>query len=311
MSVGTVPGPVRLAEPEDREEWLAARRQGIGASEIAAVLGISPWESPFSLYHRKVNGWEMEASDEMRAGLILEDAITQWWSIQYIDRGMHARRAGLYAHPGRPWQLATPDRLVYAPREDRPSVGHLVAVLELKYVAYSWDGWGEPGTDDIPVYYRTQVLWQCDVMGVDEWFLAALGPGGFRCYQGRRDEKDLTVMREAGRRFMARIDADDPPPVDGHTATLAAVKRLHSDLTDETAEVPAEVAALYRRTGALKKQAERLHSSAEAKLRAAMGDAARAEHDGAFVASRSIYQVAESVRKGYTVDRLNPARSKK
>jgi putative phage-type endonuclease len=303
--------PVRLAEPDDRADWLAARRQGIGASEIAAVLGISPWESPFSLYHRKVNGWEVEASDEMSAGLILEDAITHWWSIQHIDHGLHARRAGLYAHPERPWQLATPDRLVYAPREDRPAVGHLAAVLELKYVAHSWDGWGDADTDDIPVHYRAQVLWQCDVMGVDEWFLAALGPGGFRAYRGRRDEKDLIVMREAGRRFMARIEADDPPDVDDHRATLAAVKRVHSELVDEIAEIPAEVATLYRRAGALKKQAERLHASAEAKLRVAMGSAARAEHNGAFVASRSIYEVAESVRKGYMVDRLNPARSKK
>ncbi|MDQ3578214.1 MAG: YqaJ viral recombinase family protein, partial [Actinomycetota bacterium] len=34
-------------------EWHAARAQGLGGSEIAAVLGLSPWESRFSLWHRK------------------------------------------------------------------------------------------------------------------------------------------------------------------------------------------------------------------------------------------------------------------
>ena len=29
-----------------REEWLARRRSGIGGSDVAAVLGLSPWKSP-------------------------------------------------------------------------------------------------------------------------------------------------------------------------------------------------------------------------------------------------------------------------
>ena len=35
------------------EEWLAARADGLGGSEVAAVLGLSPFESRFSLWHRK------------------------------------------------------------------------------------------------------------------------------------------------------------------------------------------------------------------------------------------------------------------
>jgi putative phage-type endonuclease len=34
-------------------EWHAARRNGVGGSEIAAVMGLSPYESRFSLWHRK------------------------------------------------------------------------------------------------------------------------------------------------------------------------------------------------------------------------------------------------------------------
>lgn len=323
-----------LANPEHREEWLAARRQGIGASEIAAVLGISPWESPFSLYWRKIHGWEIDVTDEMRAGLLLEPAIAEWFTTECDPHeNLHVTDGGLYAHRDRPWQLATPDRLIRQPcprcdgdgdvplgftgeSDTCPDCGgwghgEVDAVLELKFVAHSWDGWGEAGTDDIPVHYRAQVLWQCDVMGVGEWFLAALGPGGFRSYRGHIDEKDLRVMRAAGQRFMDRIAANDPPPLDDHSATLVAVKRLHPDLTDDVAEVAAETAALYRRACQLVRSAERLKASAEAKLRTAMGSARRAEHDGAFVASRSIYGVAESVRKAYIVDRLNPARERK
>lgn len=325
----------REARP-DNDRWHDLRRQGVSASEIAAVLGISPWESPFSLYWRKVNNWQTEANDDMATGTRVEPVVADWWAdTQDPHENLAVVPAGLYAHPERPWQLATPDRLIYqnlcACDPDVLCVCDtaldgwpLLAVLECKWTA-SWDGWGDPGTDDIPVYYRAQVLWQCDVMGVDEWHLAMLGPGGFRAYNGRRDEKDLTVMREAGRRFMARLAAGDPPDVDEHTATLATVKRLNPDLVDAEQEISATTAAGYRRARALKAAAQRLCDRFEARLRAEMGANRVAVHDGAKVASRSIYdttridttrlraehpEVAAAYATTSTTDRLTPARSK-
>jgi putative phage-type endonuclease len=316
-----------------RDEWLAARRQGIGASEIAAVLGISPWESRFSLHWRKRNGWEIDASDEMSAGTRLEPAIADWWADEHDPHeNLAVIGAGLYAHPERPWQLATPDRLVcfgdcdwcdgaglrLSPDGDEHRCQGCggdgvqyppVAVLECKYVAHSWDGWGNPGTDDIPVYYRAQVLQQCDVMGVGEWHLAALGPGGFRAYRGVRDERDLRVMRAAGAAFMADLEAERAPDLDSHTATLAALKRLHPSVEDRDVDVPVDLAEGYRRARALKARAEAVVDGYEARIRAAIGGGRRAKCNGRLVASRSVYD-----RKPYevgpaTIDRLNPGRS--
>jgi putative phage-type endonuclease len=290
-----------LSPDTDREAWLAARRKGIGASEIAAVLGISPWESPFSLYHRKVNGWEVTETEIMRTGTLLEPVIADWWIAQTDGWLMNP---GLMSHPDRDWQLATPDRLWCTERK-------LEGVLECKWVAQSWDHWGEPDTDDVPVHYRAQVQWQCDVVGAEHWYIAALGPGGFRSYEGHRDEKDIAVMVEAGRRFMARIEASDPPPLDDHHATLATVKRLHPDLDDTEAQIPPDIAAGYRRACAMERTAKRVKARYETRLREAMGRARRATSGGTFVASRSIYEVDEHTVKAHTVDRLNPARGAK
>ncbi len=323
MSAPTVAraAPVLLACGDDRGEWLAARRNGIGASEIAAVLGISPWESPFSLYWRKRNGWEIEANDEMSAGTRLEPAVALWWADQHPGYVVHG--AGLYAHPLRPWQIVTPDRLVCDPQmhdnpfPDDPTYPYshadafTLAVLECKWVAYSWDGWGRPGSDEIPVHYRAQALWQVDVMGVDDWYLAALGPDGFRDYHGRRDETDLRVMREAGARFMARLAGDDPPDVDEHTATITTLKRLHPSVDhDGVVEVDADLAAGYARARALKARAAGLCDRYEARLRAALGPARRAMCGGRLVASRSVFDRAGYTVAAATIDRLNPGRSK-
>lgn len=346
--------PVLLTPPgADRGAWLAARRQGIGASEIAAVMGISPWDSPFSLYWRKREGWEVEATEEMRVGTLVEPAVADWWAeTQDPHENLYVVPAGLVASAERPWQLATPDRLVCLPcaQCDGTDVGETrhyhggaldgytevhscgycqggagkpVAVLECKWTG-AWHGWGEPETDDIPVYYRAQVQWQCDVMGVDEWYLAVLGPGGFRAYQGRRDERDLSIMRTAAEAFWKRVQAGDAPDVDEHSATLGALQRLHAlgdgelDLADVVDRDEAvRFAEGYRRARALRAKADALVDRFEARIRSHLGDKHhRLVLGKKLIASRSVYeQSGDSAELTAlegdwpTVDRLNPGRS--
>ena len=307
-------------------EWHEARRHGIGASEIAAVLGISPWESPLSLYWRKREGWEVEETEQMRTGRILEPAIAEWaaGALDCDATGRVLVPCSLMAHPDRPWQLATPDRILRqgvpcgpcdygVMAECRCGETEPIAVVELKWTS-TWDGWGDDGTDDIPVHYRAQVLWQCDVVGVGEWYLAALGPGGFRLYSGRQDPGDLAVMVEAGRRFVERLERGDPPPIDDHHATVAALRRLHPDLDDVEATVPDQIAAGYLRAVRMARLAERVKQRYEAELRAAMGSAHRAvTADGRRVATRVITDIPEQTitRAAHRRDYLLPPRERK
>lgn len=319
--------------PPTDPEWLAARREGIGASEIAAVLGISPYESPFSLYWRKVHGWQIEDAPQLEAGRRAEPMIADWFA-DTMDphENLVVRPAGLYQHAERPWQLATPDRLVHMVCSGCDGAGGArwcdgpgglctdclatglgsppVAVLEVKH-PYSWDGYGETGSAEIPVHYRAQVLWQLDVLGVPEGYLAAYSRHEFRWFRIRRDERDLVVMRAAGQRFMDRLASGEPPDIDEHRATLAALKRLHPTVDPDAkpAEVHIDLAEGYRRARAAKARAEALVDRYEARIRTAIGGGQKALCNGRLVASRSVYD-----RKPYevgpsTIDKLNPGRS--
>jgi hypothetical protein len=98
------------------DRWYELRRQGITASEIAIVLGISPYGSPFSLYWQKLNDWRDDGNAYTSAGRHLEDAIADWWMAECDPlENLFAVPGGLYAHRERPWQLATPDRLLHLP----------------------------------------------------------------------------------------------------------------------------------------------------------------------------------------------------
>lgn len=43
-----------IIRPKDREEWLQVRKSGIGSSEVATIVGLNPWETPYQLWRRKV-----------------------------------------------------------------------------------------------------------------------------------------------------------------------------------------------------------------------------------------------------------------
>jgi putative phage-type endonuclease len=328
--------PPHEATPAN-DAWHKLRRDGISASEIAAVLGISPWESPFSMYWRKVHGWGVEVTDEMRAGTRAEPVICQWYEDECDPHeNLAMRRAGLYSNTARPWQLATPDRLVHmacascdgtgnggwaAPYgcEDCLSTGlgsPVLSLVEAKYVVHGWDGWGEPGTDDIPVYYRAQCLQQLDVLEVDDVQVAAWHGAEFRHYTVRRDEKDLRVMRAAGERFMARLADNDPPPIDEHAATIRSLKALHPSIEDIDLEVPVAFAEGYRRARALSSRVEAVKDRYEARAREMLGNARRLKCNGHLVCSRSIYDQSGDTAElltldgeESTVDRLNPGRA--
>lgn len=288
------------------ERWYEIRRGGITASEIAIVLGISPYGSPFSLYWQKLNDWRDEGNSFTSAGRHLEDAIADWWA---ADSGVDAARelvchpAGLYANAERPWQLATPDRLLCDgqmhdnPFPDDPFYWHdhplenVTALLECKWVAYSWDGWGEEGTDEVPVYYRAQALWQLDTLGVDEVHFAVLGPGGFRAYLVRRDEDDLAVMRAAGQAFHDRLESGEAPDLDGHSATVTALRKVHESVGEGDVQVPLELAEEYRLARLARNEGDKRVAECEARIRDALGsEFKRAVYGKRLVASRSVFE---------------------
>ncbi len=74
--------PLVLVETADlsREEWLAYRRQGLGGSDAASVLGISPFRTAMDLYYDKRN---LPIEDDegnwvaMEVGTLLEDLVAR------------------------------------------------------------------------------------------------------------------------------------------------------------------------------------------------------------------------------------------
>jgi putative phage-type endonuclease len=292
-----------LIETASEAEWLAARRQGVTASEISVVMGLSPYDSPFALYHRKRGDLpDVDDSDAMERGRILEPYIAEKFAKLRPEFIVTGDGRQLYAHPDRPWQMATPDRILQdsetyglAERDDVIGIEN-IAVLETKTDAGGDDGWGDEGTDQIPVHYRCQVLWQMDVLGVTAAYVAMLPMRSWklRVYELTMDYfavEDLKIMRREAERFLARTANDDPPDVDWRPQTGAALKYLNPSVEQIDVTIGRRLAISYRAAVRRAAEAEQRKELMTNRMLAAIGTGRRAIEAGTdeVVATRSVY----------------------
>lgn len=279
IGTGELVGQFEVASPE----WHAARANGLGGSEIAAVLGLSKWESPLSLWLRKAQQIPLDDEDksEMEAGRRLEPVICEKFADAH-DLGGLLQPAATYRHADRPWQIANPDRFVY------DLDGNVVAILEAKFAIYD-EEWGEQGTDQIPPYYLAQTRWYLDVFGLDTCYVEVFigSQGEFREYVVKADPMDQEFLRDAGGAFVQSIAAGERPAVDGHDETYRAIRALHPGLErGMDVELSTETFTAYLEAKRMEKATKAANNYASSLVLEEMGDAHRAVYAAEVVAHR-------------------------
>jgi putative phage-type endonuclease len=227
----------------DRQEWLEARRKGIGATDAAAILGLSRWRTAIDVYEDKLGiSPEKPATPAMQWGLALEDAIADAYQ---AETGRRVRRGGLRrAHHVRDFpMLATIDRLTHL--SDEP-----VRNVELK-TSRSDDGFADrDGWRDVhpslrvPAAYYVQVQHQMEVLDVDVSDVAVLfGGSDFRIYEIPRDrEYGVDLRVEEGAFWRDHVLRGIYPPAGADD--LANLARRWSRSTDDERVATSEQAVL-------------------------------------------------------------------
>lgn len=246
---------------------------GIGASEIAAAVGLNRYHPPLSLWLDKTGRTSgFDGNEATWWGHVHEPGIRR----KYIERhqvAMYVPAESLY-HPTLKWMRATPDGIVVDVSTGPP---RWLYCVQMKAPGgrqmYRWPESGEIA--DVPIEYLCQVAQECTVTDLPRCDLATLLTNNdYREYTYHRDvdfERDLT---EAGAEFWACVERDEPPPVDASKAwadyleeqAARAVKRgviaPRSPTTDQLAadlyEAHREKVRALERFDGLKHQAEQV-----------------------------------------------------
>lgn len=254
-------------------EWLKI----MSASKIAAVLGLSPWESRFSLYHRMTGMVGDDSNDSTRRGHYLEAGILAWFADQHPD--WQIAKTGTWLHEERSWQAATPDSLAILP-------DGTTELVEAKTHA-EMDKWGEPGTDNVPVYYRAQAMWQLDTLGLKRCHLAVLMPFlTFQPYIIDYNPAEAALLREAATEFLDDIANGNRPAIDDSDVTYQVIRQLHPEVDGTDKEIPGYLASAYRRACENYTQAKRDKQGLTSEITDTMGSARYATWQGERIAMR-------------------------
>lgn len=243
-------------------EWLKV----ITASKVAAILGLSPWDSPRSMWHKMRSDIPRDEQNKVQArGHYLEPAIIAWWRDEHPEYPRLEVKP-VYRLDG--WAAATPE--LAAAGDGVPDV-----LVEAKSVRDLDEPWGEPGTDLIPAYYLAQVYWQMHLSGVRRTFVPVIGPFlDFYEYVVDYDEALGADLEARCRAFYESLQSDVPPPLDDTTATYDAIRKLHPDIdNDATVQLTAEEACEYVEAMNGRREAEARERAAKSQVIDRMGDA--------------------------------------
>ena len=131
------------------------RINSIGSSEVASVLGVSPYRSPYQLWDEKTNGSTFEGNKYTKAGTILEPAVIEFFrqatGADILPGFVDDIR---YTHPSVSIATATPDRLYVRMKEGQAIRG----ICEAKTTQINIQS-----EDEVPPSWFCQAQYQAEV----------------------------------------------------------------------------------------------------------------------------------------------------
>ncbi len=193
-----------------------SRKEGLGGSDIGALLGVSPFKTPLQLWQEKItpNDQDRDAL-HLRFGQHLEpfiadeyERVTGQQTLEHSQAIYHPKHDFMYAHI---------DRLVVSPGQPAWIDGAINTdlLLECKTAhAFAKDEWGEIGTDQIPAHYFLQCIWYLAITQCQRIDVALLlGNQDFRIYHVTRDlDLEEAVLQKACHFWHEHVLKRIPPP---------------------------------------------------------------------------------------------------
>lgn len=270
-----------IIRPKDRTEWLKYRESGIGSSEVATIVGLNPWETPYQLWRRKV-GLDAPKQENfaMKAGHYLEDAVSLFWQDETGQQVIKSSAGDwLIRDDERPYLQVSPDRTYWL--TDMPHSNENKGILECKTTQMTID------EDDIPKHWFVQVQYQLGVAGYQHGSLAWLTQGRNFGYKDLAFVPDFFawLVEEVDKFWVDNIQAKQEPTAANVQDILLKYNR-HTD--GKIVEVNDDIFAAYQDLKAVKDELsaiEEKKAALEEKIKLGFGDAEAISYDGQTLAT--------------------------
>jgi putative phage-type endonuclease len=273
-------------------EFIKERLTGLGGSDMAAVLGLSPYKSAVDVWLEKTGrAVPLEASLQMRFGNYAEEFVAR----EYCDATGRAvqRFNPMLRHPDFQMVIGHVDRLVVP--EGAKIAAHKREIrtdrlLECKtasaFAAGNAAEWGPAGTDNVPTQYLVQIAVYAALTGCQYADLAVLfGNQELRVYNLRRDlELEREILARAAEWWKRHVEADIEPEPANESDVLKLYPRDNQMMCEATPEVAQAVIRLSEIKGEIKILEEAEQAQRDA-ITSHMGEAGVLTYQGATLAT--------------------------
>ena len=194
--------PILSNIEENRGEWLKLKQHAVGSSEIAAVVGLSPYKTAIQLYDDKLKNRQIEDNENMARGRERETIILE--KFVGITGFAHKQPFAIYSYDETNTLLASPDSFLYE------KVSKTYGICEVKspqfFTAKNWDG--VP-----PEMYQLQLQWQLGIIGLKWGYIAwEKGEDGpIESFRVEYDEPLFLDLVDKARKFIKCLQTSTPP----------------------------------------------------------------------------------------------------
>lgn len=206
---------ITITDYPNRDEWLRARGNSIGASEIGIVLGESKYKTPYELYREKIGEAPavIVSSDRLTYGTKAEQYIRELFKLQYEKKfTLQYNQFGIWKNSKYPYLHCTLDGYLTDIETNEKGIWECKTCWIKKKEDY--DSW----KNSIPQTYYLQLLQQLAVTEADfAWLTAQLilpdGGSDIRHYKIRRDkvQEDIDYVVTEAEKFYKCIKYKTPP----------------------------------------------------------------------------------------------------
>jgi predicted phage-related endonuclease len=281
-----------------------ARHKALGGSDAAPALGLSLWTSSYDLFEEKIADAPVPNEDP-KPWLIWGELIEPLLRQQYTAATGHpVTDVGdeTFRHPGVDFPMVChPDGLI--------ATGEGVRLFEGKIDRHG-HGWGEPGTDQIPLRYMVQCQHALAVLAAQPGsqpqdfrfadVAVLIGGSEFRTYVIPADPELQAMIIDGERDFWRCVETRTPPPVDYEAANAQAIlRRMYPGTDGRRLRATTEQESwreVYVQAERWLKQYQQMTDGAKAHLLHGMGEAAELTFADGMTLRRQLVR-----RKGYTV----------
>ena len=287
----------KIATP-NKEEWKKLRHKYVGGSDAAAIVGLNPFASAYSLWAEKTDRVPpFEGNLTTEVGTYLEDFVAKKFE---EETGKKVRRENhSILNDQYPWAIANVDRVVVG--ED--------AGLEIKTTSELNTKSFKNG--EYPSQYYAQCVHYIAMTGKQRWYLAVLiGNKEFKWFTIERDEGEIAALMAAEEEFWKHVKDNTPPEADGHKSTTETIKTVFAQSNDEEVNLFGYEDCLkqYIALGKQIKELKTLQDEMANKVKSFMGNAGKGMSDHFKVSwttsIKKAHYVNESVSRTFRVTEI-------